>query len=388
MTTVGFITGVFDIPHESHFLLLKACKNFCTTLIVGITTDILAQKQKREPIMSFNQRRSILENCKHVDVTVSNNGDTKAISWDKLRFDVLFSGEEYRESQEFYDFRRDCPDIKIIFIPRDPDVSSTRVIKNLMLRFSESQTIISSSVEGHITRYGFGPYFITKPVHFATSDTFGFYKFFQELPRNFKSEHHHASASEKPSFPMISGINSNREIMINIALQHKPWCTFISTTTVYEDKTRTHTPLEQEEKFETLLDFANHVAFSRQVPTKIVHLVQRDAGITFETWCKTLCHTYDEFRSKVDYIENVIIADLEAEGIVHGDIHPRNSLIDKFGNVSIIDMGWVTSRSFELCKREATALEIMLHDHFDVVHFRKSMRVCSATKYWLDNVAL
>ncbi len=338
--------------------------------------------------MPFEYRRCALENCKYVDIVVAHAGDAKAIAWQKLKFDILFSGDDYFDSKEFDDFKAVCPTIPIRFFPKDDENSSTAIISKLMQRFNDSQKIIAPGVSGYVIRQGLGPFQIVKPLHFAqrecdmqsTADHFGFFTHFTELPRNWKSPHH--TQPLVPTFPMISGINPNREIVINILLKKKHWCTYLSHSVAYDVSTSTKVD-NIEEKFDSLTEFANHVAHSRKFPAKIVHLVQRDAGITFNDWCKNECISVDCFKLKVQRVEE-IIEELQEAKIVHGDIHPYNILIDARGFISIIDFGWACSSSFKLNKNEELFLNTMLEHGFDHEHFHRSMQVCPATKLWLQ----
>ena len=110
--------------------------------------------------------------------------------------------------------------------------------------------------------------------------------------------------------------------------------------------------------------------------------IQRDGGETFEMWCKSTCRSIADFARVVKRIE-AIITDLRAEDIVHGDIHPRNVLVDKKENVSLIDFGWAMSRDFIMCPQEREHFHNAMDNHFDQQHFEKSMLVCQATRAWL-----
>jgi glycerol-3-phosphate cytidylyltransferase len=387
---IGYLTMTGDLVHDGHFRLLAASRERCDYLCVGLVTDELGIRQKRRPLLCYEHRRSILENCKYVDFVVPHSGEPKAVAWEKLKFDILFSSDEYFESKEFKDFAIAKPDIPVVYIPRPkPDpISSSVVIQDLMLRLQESQTIVTVGITGYITRQGFGPWYISKPIHFgneectsdSTRDVYGFYKNFDELPRNWKSEHHY-TVDQVPQFPMIAGINSHREVQINMRLKQKPWCTFIDAITVFSQAPSK--PITESKNYETLLAFANDVARARQFPTRIVNLLQRDGGITFEIWAQKVCKSQNAFDAIVVKIEN-IIHELEDDGIVHGDIHPRNILIDeKTEQVSIIDFGWVSARCFQMCSKEEAKLERALQDQFDRTHFHKSMRVCPDTNKWL-----
>lgn len=377
----------FDACHQGHFELLRGCKMRCDHLIVGLTTDERARTEKRQTILSYAQRFAILSNCKWVDEVVPNHGDPKATSYEKLHFDILFSGDDYFQSNEFALFKEAYPNVETVFLPRHTTRSSSLFIDDLMTRFYESQKIIAPSIYSHIFRQGYGkPFHVTKCIpfsrlelrsDFACDDVFGFYKHFSELPRNWKSQHH----VERPPFPMISGIHANRELLVNKHFKDEPWCTYLSHSTIYQSG-ESQQPTEC--KTTTLMEFANFVARERGMPHKIVQMVQKDAGITMDEWCRTVCQSQQEFDHVVNYVENVIIAALEKASVVHSDIHPRNVVIDaQTKQVSLIDFGWVTSLLFELCPKEREAAKNMLREEFDKTHFRKSLRLSQHTARWL-----
>ena len=114
---VGYVTGTFDCLHASHHRLLQACKQQCDVLIVGLVTDALGLNQKRLPVFTYEERRSALEATKWVDIVVEHNGESKPLAFQKLGFDVLFSGDEYLSSDEFKEFHVACPGVKVIYFP-------------------------------------------------------------------------------------------------------------------------------------------------------------------------------------------------------------------------------------------------------------------------------
>ena len=389
----GFVTMTFDCCHQGHFDLLRGCKMRCQHLIVGLTTDERARAEKRQTILSYDQRFAILSNCKWVDEVVPNHGDPKAVSFEKLHFDILFSGDDYFGSDEFKLFHEAYPNVPTVYIQRHLTRSSSLYIDALMTRFYASQQIIAPSIYSYIFRQGYGkPFHVTKCLpfsrfetrsEFACDDVFGFYKHSDQLPRNWKSPHH---AQQGPQFPMISGIHTNRELLINMHFRDEPWCTYLSHSTIYRSDDQLPSVLDPVTKDQgTLLEFANFVARERGMPCKIVQMVQKDAGITMDEWCKTVCTSQQEFDNVVHYVEHVIITALETAGVVHSDIHPRNVMIDlQTKQVSLIDFGWVTAFLFELCPKERKAAQEMIHNKFDKTHFRKSLLLSPNTVRWVQ----
>lgn len=371
----GFVTVTFDMCHAGHFELLRSCKNRCKYLTVGLTTDERARVEKRVTVLTYAQREAILQNCKWVDEVIPNHGTPKTDMYKRLKFDVLFSGDEYVDSTEFTSFTDMYPDIPVLFFPRQLQRSSTRLINELFERFYDSQKIIASSIYGNIIRQGFGkPFIVTKSICYSpheanneweTKDTLGFYRWFDLLPRNWNGQ--------DDGFPLISGVHPNRECLVNRMLKDQPWCTYVSDHCIFKREDN----LDRKElpsQMKNLQEFANYVVSERQKAHKIVQIVQRDAGITLEEWCRKHPTAYKELQTMIEYIETTILRYLKAQGIVHCDPHPRNLLVQEDNlQVSLIDFGWVTSLKFDLCAKERAAVQDMLDNDFDLKQFRNSL---------------
>jgi len=393
----GYATMTFDMPHMAHFRIIKAFKQHCDFLMIGLTTDECAEQQKRKPIMSFFQRRAILENCKYVDLVVEHNGQTKPAAYAKLKFDVLLSSDEYEHSAEFQLFREVCPQIPVIFIPKvSNELGSTSIIaSNVVQRLQETTEILCVGISGPITRQGFGPFFVTKPIHFSleeaqqpdsTADVFGFFRRFNGiLPRNWKSPETEAKG-ESFKFPMIPGINLNRELILNRRFRTRPWCTYITEATVFT-KASLHEEkaITSEKEYDDISAFANDVFRSRQFCAKIVNMIQRDGGITLQKWCDTVCKSSSMMFQKCAEVE-AVLEEIRGENVCHGDCHSRNLAVDlKTGQISLLDFGWSMGRMFQMCPIEQHLLEKQLAENWDLQHWRKSMLVCPSMSRWMKS---
>ena len=102
---IGYTCGVFDMFHVGHLNLLEKCKSMCDYLIVGVCNDDYVRNIKhKEPVYSEQDRVRILEALKVVDraelVTIEETND-KILAIEKLHFDVLFSGDDWKGSERY-----------------------------------------------------------------------------------------------------------------------------------------------------------------------------------------------------------------------------------------------------------------------------------------------
>lgn len=130
----GFMTMTCDLMHEGHINILRTAKSMCKYLIIGLTTDELARRQKRETFFTFHHRALLLRSCRYVDSVVEHSGNTKQTDYERLKFDILFTGDDYAFSPEYKDFEFEYPHVKVVYLPRTSSVSTSNIINNFMTR--------------------------------------------------------------------------------------------------------------------------------------------------------------------------------------------------------------------------------------------------------------
>lgn len=95
---IGYVPGVFDLPHRGHINLLRKCKERCQYLIVGVLTDDLVEYYKnKRPVMSLEERSAVLEAITYVDeiIPVDMSNTDKLDAWEQLHYDCHFSGDDH-----------------------------------------------------------------------------------------------------------------------------------------------------------------------------------------------------------------------------------------------------------------------------------------------------
>lgn len=129
---VGYLSGVFDLYHIGHLNLIRKAKDRCGYLIIGLLTDELVIKfKKNPPYIPYNERRQILESVRYVDkvVAVTDENHEKLKAWNLYHFDCLFSGDDYAGNPYWEEDRRNLLKVgsNIEFFPYTKSTSSTMI---------------------------------------------------------------------------------------------------------------------------------------------------------------------------------------------------------------------------------------------------------------------
>ncbi len=131
---VGYTTGVFDLFHVGHLNILKRAKELCDYLIVGVSTDELVESYKNKtPIIPFEQRMEIVGAIRYVDEVVPQETMDKLSAWHKLKFDVMFHGDDWKGTDMYDKIEKEFNElgVKLVFIPYTNGVSATTLTERL-----------------------------------------------------------------------------------------------------------------------------------------------------------------------------------------------------------------------------------------------------------------
>lgn len=133
---VGYATGVFDLFHIGHLNLLKNAKGMCDRLVVGVTTDELVSYKNKQAVIPFEERLEIVRSSKYVDAAIGQSSMDKMDAWRRIKFDVMFVGDDWYNTEKWEDFERQFSEVgvKIVYFPYTKGTSSTlinEVLQNL-----------------------------------------------------------------------------------------------------------------------------------------------------------------------------------------------------------------------------------------------------------------
>lgn len=137
--SIGYTAGVFDLFHIGHYNFLKHCKEQCEQLIVGVCDDEYVRNVKNvEPVESENERNKNVGSIGFADstfLTSSDEVEDKMIIWNRIHFDVLFTGEDWKGTELYLHAEEAFSKIgvRIIYIPYTMGISTTK-LKSMMNR--------------------------------------------------------------------------------------------------------------------------------------------------------------------------------------------------------------------------------------------------------------
>ena len=114
--------------HIGHLNILRRAKEQCDYLIVGVSTDEIVKEYKNKfPIIPFDQRFEIISAIKYVDKAVPQTSMDKLEAYRKLKYDVLFHGNDWKGSVMYNNIVEELGKygVDVVFLPHTDGISST-----------------------------------------------------------------------------------------------------------------------------------------------------------------------------------------------------------------------------------------------------------------------
>ena len=89
----------------------------------------------KKPIIPFDQRIEIVKAIKYVDEVVPQTSMDKIKAWETLKFDALFHGNDWQNSDMYNKIINDLANlgVDVIFLPHTEGISSTDISKKIKI---------------------------------------------------------------------------------------------------------------------------------------------------------------------------------------------------------------------------------------------------------------
>ena len=136
---IGYTQGTFDMFHIGHLNLLHQAKELCEELTVGVNTDKLVNEYKhKKPVVSERDRAAIIGELRCVDRVVLCDMLSKTDAWQRLHFDAVFIGSDWKGNARWQQTERDLKPLgaEVVYLKHTEGISST------LLREKEDKKII------------------------------------------------------------------------------------------------------------------------------------------------------------------------------------------------------------------------------------------------------
>lgn len=131
---VGYTSGVYDMFHVGHLNVIERAKQYCETLIVGVTTDDLCYKRKKKfPIIIQENRLRIVQAIRYVDKAIYQENMDKLEIVKKYGIDVVFVGSDWKGTPSWNQYEKEFSEYgcSVVYLDHTDGISSTILRKRL-----------------------------------------------------------------------------------------------------------------------------------------------------------------------------------------------------------------------------------------------------------------
>lgn len=125
---VGYAPGIYDLFHVGHLNIFRESRQFCDRLLVGVLTDEMAQRTKGiQPIIPFEERLELVSAVRYVDEAVAEDLPHKLEMWERLRFDVIIKGDDWKGTDKGDKLEADfaAVGVEVAYLPYTQRTSSS-----------------------------------------------------------------------------------------------------------------------------------------------------------------------------------------------------------------------------------------------------------------------
>ncbi|MFS8541803.1 MAG: glycerol-3-phosphate cytidylyltransferase [Tissierellales bacterium] len=132
--------GTFDLLHYGHINLLKRAKELGDYLIVGLSTNEFNEIKGKKCYFSYEERKKLLESIRYVDLVIPEKSwEQKVNDIKEFKVDILVMGDDWKGKFDY--LKKYC---EVIYLPRTPEISTTKIKNDLGLKETAATNIKDS----------------------------------------------------------------------------------------------------------------------------------------------------------------------------------------------------------------------------------------------------
>ncbi len=144
---IGYAPGAYDLFHVGHLNLLRHAKSQCDFLIAGVVSDEMLELAKgRRPVIPLEERLAIVSQISYVDRAVAEVVPDKLDTWESVRFNVLFKGDDWRGTAKGEKLERDfaAVGVEVVYFPYTMHTSSS-MLRRVLAAIEGERTPIEAT---------------------------------------------------------------------------------------------------------------------------------------------------------------------------------------------------------------------------------------------------
>jgi len=140
MGLIVYTGGTFDLPHAGHVNFLKSSAALGTVVVALNTDEFIAEYKGKPPIMSYQERKAVLEEFKCVDRVIPNIGGTDSkpaiemVNPDYITIGTDWQKKDYYAQMSFTKEWLQARDIKLVYVPYFETISTTEIKRRLAVK--------------------------------------------------------------------------------------------------------------------------------------------------------------------------------------------------------------------------------------------------------------
>jgi glycerol-3-phosphate cytidylyltransferase len=131
---VGYAPGIYDLFHVGHLNILRRAKQHCDVLVAGVLSDEMCLAAKGQPpVISAAERIEIVQHIDFVDRVHEEVVPSKLDTWQVVRFDRIFKGDDWRGTAKGHRLETDMASVgvEVVYFPYTVTTSSTQLRRAL-----------------------------------------------------------------------------------------------------------------------------------------------------------------------------------------------------------------------------------------------------------------
>lgn len=141
--------GTFDLLHKGHINLLRRARQMGDYLIVVLSSDEFNWDMKhKKTYYTYQERKQMLDAIRYVDLVIpENNWEQKVDDINRFKVDKFVMGDDWAGQ---FDYLADETDAEVIYLPRTPDISATKIKSDLNESnlVTDHESIVTKSING------------------------------------------------------------------------------------------------------------------------------------------------------------------------------------------------------------------------------------------------